>query len=193
MSKPREPIQKMIGELRSWLPNYDHGPNDYPTLLWRLLASMPGGDEAEGMGYEPFQLGWHEVEQLGQVLIAIQDKRDVEDLIQGLVGDEEEEGEVDEASRVLRGHQITIANIQDDVRLQFLVPPENQGHTVEYAYAVAGQYGVIERRTDRSDRSVSYRIHAWTRPLEKWAYSEGPNNSVPPVTGGWKRIQEGRR
>lgn len=77
-SKPRKPIANMIEELKSWLPNYDHGPADYPTLLWRILASMPGGDRAEDMGYEPFQLGWHEVDQLGRVLVAIQDKRDVE-------------------------------------------------------------------------------------------------------------------
>jgi len=70
-NKPRKPIAALIGELRSWLPNYDHGPEDYPTLLWRILASAPGGDRAEDMGYEPFQLGWQEIEQLGRVLVAI--------------------------------------------------------------------------------------------------------------------------
>jgi hypothetical protein len=89
----RKPIQDLIAELQSWLPNYDHGPADYPTLLWRILASAPGGDRAEDMGYEPFQLGWQEIDQLGRVLVAIQDQRDVEDLIQGLIGEEEEEVE----------------------------------------------------------------------------------------------------
>ena len=97
-SKPRKPIADMIEELKSWLPNYDHGPTDYPTLLWRILASLPGGEQAEDMGYETFQLGWQEVEQLGNVLAAIQDKRDVEDLVAGLLADGEE-GEVDEARR----------------------------------------------------------------------------------------------
>lgn len=97
MSQPRKPIADLIGELRSWLPNYDHGPSDYPTLLWRILASAPGGDEAEDMGYEPFQLGWQEIEQLGRVLEAIQDKRDVEDLVRGLLT--EEKNELDEARR----------------------------------------------------------------------------------------------
>jgi len=92
-NKPRKPIAALIEDLRSWLPNYDHGPEDYPTLLWRILASAPGGDRAEDMGYEPFQLGWQEIEQLGRVLVAIEDKRDVEDLIEGLLGDEEEEVE----------------------------------------------------------------------------------------------------
>lgn len=90
-NKPRKPIADLISELQSWLPNYDHGPADYPTLLWRILASVPGGDQAEDMGYEPFSLGWQEVDQLGRVLVAIQDKRDVEDLIAGLIADEEEE------------------------------------------------------------------------------------------------------
>lgn len=94
---PRKPIADLIEELKSWLPNYDHGPKDYPTLLWRILASAPGGDRAEDMGYEPFNLGWQEIEQLGNVLAAIQDKRDVEDLIDGLIGDEEEQ--VEEARR----------------------------------------------------------------------------------------------
>jgi hypothetical protein len=90
-NRVRKPIADLIGELRSWLPNFDHGPNDYPTLLWRILASAPGGDEAENVGYEPFNLGWHEIDQLGRVLVAIQDKRDVEDLVAGLFRDEVDE------------------------------------------------------------------------------------------------------
>ena len=98
---PRKEIVDIIEELKSWLPNYDHGPDSYPTLLWRILASAPGGDEAADMGYEPFNLGWQEIDQLGRVLVAIQDKRDVEDLIAGLMRDEEEEG-VEEARRPRR-------------------------------------------------------------------------------------------
>ncbi len=90
-NKPRKPIEDIIEELRSWLPNYDHGPKDYPILLFRILASMPGGDELEDMGYETFNLGWHEIDQLGRVLEAIQDKRDVEDLVHGLTYEEEED------------------------------------------------------------------------------------------------------
>ena len=44
--KPRKQITEMIEELKSWLPNYDHGPLDYPTLVWRILAGMPGGAPA---------------------------------------------------------------------------------------------------------------------------------------------------
>lgn len=97
--KPRKPIVDMIAELRSWLPNYDHGPLDYPTLVWRILASMPYGDEAADMGYEPFNLGWQEIQQLGDMLNAVQDKGDVEDLIHGLMADEDEGEGLEEAHR----------------------------------------------------------------------------------------------
>ena len=85
----RKAIEEMIGELRSWLPNYDHGPTDYPTLVWRILASAPGGDAAEDMGYETFNIAWHELDQLGRMIAAIQDTRDVEDLVAGLMADED--------------------------------------------------------------------------------------------------------
>jgi hypothetical protein len=79
----RKKIKDMIEELRSWLPNYDH--KDYPTTVFRLLASLPGGDELEDMGYEPMPgISWQEADQLGRMLEAIQDKRDVEDMVAGL-------------------------------------------------------------------------------------------------------------
>jgi hypothetical protein len=81
----RKEIRDVLAELRSWLPNYDRGELEYPTLLFRVLASLPGGDELEDVGYEPFNLGWHEADQLGRVLDAIETKRDVEDLVEGLL------------------------------------------------------------------------------------------------------------
>lgn len=100
--KPTKKIQEMIDELRSWLPNYNHGPADYPTLVWRILASMPYGDEAADMGYEGFNLGWQEIDQLGRMMTVIENRADVEDLIHGLMADEDEE-QVDEARRRPRG------------------------------------------------------------------------------------------
>jgi hypothetical protein len=84
----RKPIRDILAELRSWLPNYDRGKLEYPTLLFRVLASLPGGDELEDIGYEPFNLGWHEAEQLARVLDAVQDKRDVEHLVGGLLDED---------------------------------------------------------------------------------------------------------
>ncbi len=90
--KPTKEIQDKIDELRSWLPNYDHGPKDFPTVLYRILAAIPGGDELEDMGYEPIgNLGWKEVELLEETLAAVKDKEDLRDLIAGLMSEEEEE------------------------------------------------------------------------------------------------------
>ena len=78
--EPRKKIADMISELQSWLPNYDHGPDSYPTLVFRILASLPGGDRLEDMGYEPIaSVSWQEADQLGRMLEAIQDSGDVED------------------------------------------------------------------------------------------------------------------
>jgi hypothetical protein len=94
---PRKQIVDMIEELRSWLPNYDH-EQEYPQLIFRTLATLPGGEKLEGMGYEPIDgMGWHEADQLGRMLEAIQDKRDVEDLVAGLIHEDGED--VGEARR----------------------------------------------------------------------------------------------
>lgn len=87
---PRKPIRDIVAELQSWLPNYDRGEDQYPTLLLRILASLPGGDRLEDLSYEPFNLGWHEADQLARVLDTIEDKRDVEDLVDGLLDEEED-------------------------------------------------------------------------------------------------------
>jgi hypothetical protein len=85
---PRAKVADMIEELRSWLPNYNSGPDEYPTLLFRVLASLQGGERLEEIGYERFNVGWHEVDQIVRVLEAVQDRRDVEDLVDGLLDEE---------------------------------------------------------------------------------------------------------
>jgi hypothetical protein len=87
----RKPVRDILSELRSWLPNYDSGPLEYPTLLFRVLASLPGAGELEDIGYESFNLGWHDADQLGRVLDAIETKRDVEDLVDGLVDENDDD------------------------------------------------------------------------------------------------------
>ena len=101
MARVRKPIRDIADELISWLPTYDHGPGSFPELVWRMLASIPGGEQAEDMGYEPLGgeggLGWKEVELLGDMLNAIQDKQDAEDLVELLMAEDEEgEGEEDD-------------------------------------------------------------------------------------------------
>jgi hypothetical protein len=87
----RRQVREILDELNSWLPNYDRGADQYPELLFRILASLPGGDQLEDIGYEPFALGWHEFDQLGRVIDAIEDKRDVEDLVAGLLDEDDDE------------------------------------------------------------------------------------------------------
>lgn len=92
----RPVIEKMVQELRTWLRDYEHGLNDHPTTIYRILASLPGGDELEDRGIEPIGSvwGWREKDQIQRMLSAIEGDRDVRDLIQGLFeGDEEEEEE----------------------------------------------------------------------------------------------------
>ena len=88
---PRKEIADIASELQSWLPNYDRGDDEYPTLVFRILASLPGGDRLEDIGYKPFNVGWHEADQLARVLDAVEAKRDVEDLVELLL-DEDDEG-----------------------------------------------------------------------------------------------------
>jgi hypothetical protein len=87
--RARKEIAEVIAELQSWLPNYDHGPDQYPSLLLRILASLPGGERLEDAGYEPFAIGWQEVDQLARVIDTIGDRRDVEDIVDGLLADDE--------------------------------------------------------------------------------------------------------
>lgn len=86
----RRAIEEIADELAAWLPNYGHGEDDFPTLLLRILASLPGGDRLEDVGYSPFRIGWYESGLLARVIDAIDDKRDVEDLVDALLDDEDE-------------------------------------------------------------------------------------------------------
>jgi hypothetical protein len=85
----RKQIVDITAELRSWLPNYDSGPDEYPTLLLRLLASLQGGERLEEIGYERFNVGWHEINQIVRVLEAVQDRQDIEELVDGILDDDE--------------------------------------------------------------------------------------------------------
>jgi hypothetical protein len=85
----RKRIVDIAGELESWLPNYNRGRADYPTLLFRVLASLPGGERLEDLGFDPYNISWHEIDQLARVLDAIQDKRDNSDLVDLLLDEDE--------------------------------------------------------------------------------------------------------
>jgi hypothetical protein len=102
---PRKKIVELINELRSSLPDYRG--SHYPTSFYRILASLPGGDELVDMGYERLpDIGWREADQIARTLVAIESHRDLEDLIAGLTSEEEildEESGVGEMSESPRG------------------------------------------------------------------------------------------
>ena len=82
-------LRDSVSELRSWLPNYDHGERSFPNMVLNVLAALPGGDVLSDMGYDKFEstLGWKEVELLGNMLNAIQNKTDVELLAAALIAE----------------------------------------------------------------------------------------------------------
>jgi len=75
-------MQKLVDELVSWLPSE---AQEFNELFLRLLASLPGGDYLEDIGYEPFPIGWKEAELIAKTLLAIQSSGDVAWLINRLI------------------------------------------------------------------------------------------------------------
>lgn len=73
-------LQDVAGELDSWLPSESE---EFKEFFWRFLASLPGGEAAQDMGYDPLtdMIGWKEAELLENTLKSIQTNADVEDLI----------------------------------------------------------------------------------------------------------------
>lgn len=82
-------LRDSISELRSWLPNYDHGEGTFPNFIMNVLGALPGGDEADDVGYDKFEnaLGWKEIELLGNMLNAIENKEDVACVAAALMGE----------------------------------------------------------------------------------------------------------
>ena len=79
-------------EVLSWWADEDQ---DFHQMILDILASLPGGDLAEELGGKQLNLGWKEVDMIGELISAIQAKDDVEEMCEALMGppDEEEEGQ----------------------------------------------------------------------------------------------------
>ena len=72
-------LRDAVSELNNWLPNETR---EYGEFLFRVLASLPGGERLEDLGYEPYAfLGWKEADMLGKLLEAIEEKSDVEQAV----------------------------------------------------------------------------------------------------------------
>ncbi len=65
-----------VGELNMWLPSES---SEYANHIFSLLASLPGGEEAENMGAAPFNfIKWQEAKMLGNLLVNLKSASDVE-------------------------------------------------------------------------------------------------------------------
>lgn len=95
----RRPSRRIAGgpaelenlELHSW---WNSETVEFQTFVLRLLASLPGGEEAEEMGFEPFGrlfLGWQEMKMITEMLDKIESAFDVEHLVRILTTEEEYE------------------------------------------------------------------------------------------------------
>lgn len=78
MSKRK--TKKAVEDFRDWLANYDHRQaSELMGIVGRMLASLPGGDEFEDLGYDPYDsVSWHEFKLIHDVYMAIEDSSDVE-------------------------------------------------------------------------------------------------------------------
>ena len=72
---------------------WDSETREFGEFVLRLLATLPGGEEAEDMGYEPFGnfMGWQEMKMITEMLEKIEHKDDVAQLIQDIAGGEDED------------------------------------------------------------------------------------------------------
>ena len=91
MSKRK--VKAAVDELMSWLPNYDWPQRaEIMEIIGRVLASLPGGDEFEDIGYKPYSaIGWKEFEMIGNLFNAVDDKMDVQEVAEMMLRPEEEE------------------------------------------------------------------------------------------------------
>jgi hypothetical protein len=80
-------------ELAHWFSNMTReGVDEAMQIIGRMLASLPGGDEFEGLGYEPYDwLGWHEFELITDALQSIDGRADVEEAAEILFPTDEDD------------------------------------------------------------------------------------------------------
>jgi hypothetical protein len=96
MSKKK--VEEAVGEFLNWLPNYDIAQRDELVhIVGRMLASLPGGDEFEDYGFEPYSaVNWVEFKMIHDIYMAVEDKWDVEQAAEMFFHDDEDEDEDDE-------------------------------------------------------------------------------------------------
>ena len=82
-------------EMSGW---WDSETTSFQTFVLRLLASLPGGDEAEDAGFDPItdSMGWQEAVMITEMLDKIEGAPDVEQLINDILHSPEDEDDYQE-------------------------------------------------------------------------------------------------
>jgi hypothetical protein len=90
MHKPPKKVRDAVDSLLSWMENTDREHNQG---VLRLIASFPGAEELEDVGYKPSVplMGWKEFSEISELMDAIESDSDVEYLVDRILheGDEE--------------------------------------------------------------------------------------------------------
>ncbi len=94
----KKEVRKNAEELAHWFTNMDRKAIDEAMqIVGRMLASLPGGDEFEDLGFEPYSwLGWQEFELITDLLQSIDGKAGVEEAAAILFATDDDEDEEDE-------------------------------------------------------------------------------------------------
>jgi len=84
-------------ELAYWFTNMERkGIDEAMQIVGRMLASLPGGDEFEDLGFEPYDwMGWKEFELITDALQSIDSSRGVEEAASILFASEDDEDDED--------------------------------------------------------------------------------------------------
>jgi hypothetical protein len=87
---PPKKVRAAVDSLLSWMTNTERSHNEG---VLRLIASFPGAEELEDMGYKPSipMMGWREFQEIQGVMDVIEGKSDVEYLVERILheGDED--------------------------------------------------------------------------------------------------------
>ncbi len=81
--------ERILDEIALELYNWNGLP-EWMELFLRVLASLPGGERAEELGFAPLTIGWREVALLGRWLSAVESAEDVQYIIAELFPEEVE-------------------------------------------------------------------------------------------------------
>ena len=95
----RKKLRDKAESFRDWLENFGGAKEgrELFEIFARMMASLPGGDEFEDVGYEGYAgMGWKEYEELTELLQEVDSKQDVQDLAEFFLSPDDEDEDEDE-------------------------------------------------------------------------------------------------